>query len=188
MAENDVLRRLLDAGVAFTQMTRERAEELVRELTAAGEVQSEQTQAVVADLVDRSRQNTERLLETVRAEIRTQVSNLGLATAADITELRREIASVRTSAPRAGTATKRGRKAPAKKTTARKTVAKKATAKKATARKTVAKKATAKKATAKATAKKATARKVVAKKATAARRAPARAKATAKKATAAKKA
>ncbi|MDQ3147248.1 MAG: hypothetical protein M3R01_10035 [Actinomycetota bacterium] len=184
MAENDVLRRLLDAGVAFTQMTRERAEELVRELTAAGEVQSEQTQAVVADLVDRSRQNTERLLETVRAEIRTQVSNLGLATAADITELRREIASVRTSAPRAGTATKRGRKAPAKKSTARK----KATAKKATARKTVAKKATAKKATAKATAKKATARKVVAKKATAARRAPARAKATAKKATAAKKA
>src|SRR5688500_680863 len=53
MAQSDVLKRYLDAGVAFTQMTRQRAEAIVRDLVKAGEVQSDQAQQVVQDLVER---------------------------------------------------------------------------------------------------------------------------------------
>ena len=41
MAQNDMLKRYLDAGIAFTQMTRTRAEDIVKELVSAGEVQRE---------------------------------------------------------------------------------------------------------------------------------------------------
>src|SRR4051812_24418826 len=96
---DDLLRRFLDAGLAFTQMTQQRAEGIVGDLVKAGEVQTEQTQQAVRDLLERSRQNTERLVEMVRKEIRDQVSNLGLATKDDIARLERRIDSARATAP-----------------------------------------------------------------------------------------
>src|SRR4051794_2255822 len=44
MPEQDLFKRYLDAGVAFTQMTRAKAEELVKEWVKAGEVQRDQVQ------------------------------------------------------------------------------------------------------------------------------------------------
>ena len=38
MAQTDMLRRYLDAGLAFTKMTQDRAEAIVRDLVRAGEV------------------------------------------------------------------------------------------------------------------------------------------------------
>ena len=38
MPENDVFKRYLDAGLAFTQITRAKAEELVKEWVKAGEL------------------------------------------------------------------------------------------------------------------------------------------------------
>lgn len=98
MAQSDMLKRYLDAGVAFTKMTQERAEAIVRELVGAGEVGAEQASSTVQELVDRSRENTDRLLDTVRAEINAQIGNLGLATREDVEGLRREIASLRDAA------------------------------------------------------------------------------------------
>ena len=142
MAENDMLRRYLDAGIAFTQMTQKRAEEIVRDLVKAGEVQTEQAQQVAQELFDRSRQNTERLLDLVRNEIKSQISNLNLATRDDVERLVRRLTG--------GTATKApARKATAKKATAKKATAKKSAAKKAPAKRAAAKKTTAKKSTAK---------------------------------------
>jgi polyhydroxyalkanoate synthesis regulator phasin len=165
---NDLFRRLLDSGVAFTQMTQQRAEAIVRDLVRAGEVQSEQTSQLVQDILDRSRQNTERLLETIRSEIREQVAALGLANREEVQALRdavnrlrgRTAAAGRTTAKKAsGTKKAAAKKASGTKKTAAKkaTGAKKAATKKAGgARKTAAKKAsgTAKKASG--TAKKAT--------------------------------
>jgi len=130
MAQSDLLKRYLDAGVAFTQMTRQRAEAIVRDLVKAGEVQSDQAQQAVQELVERSRENTERLVELVRKEMRDQVGNLGLATRDDIARLEKRIeslgrpggAAAKKSAPKKG--------APAKKTAAKKTAAKKTAAKK----------------------------------------------------------
>ena len=42
MAQTNVLKKYLDAGVAFTSMTQSKAEELVKELVKAGEVQTEE--------------------------------------------------------------------------------------------------------------------------------------------------
>jgi polyhydroxyalkanoate synthesis regulator phasin len=156
MADNDLLKRLLDAGMTFTAMTQARAEELIRDLVRAGEVQAEQAQSVIDELVDRSRRNSERLIDAVRTEIRQQMASLGLATKGDVEGLERRIADV---AAAQGTRRAATRKAPARKATkaarksggrtvgAKKAGAKKAGAKKAGAKKAGAKKAGAKKAT-----------------------------------------
>ncbi|MBX3286059.1 MAG: hypothetical protein KF703_12000 [Actinobacteria bacterium] len=140
MAQSNVLKRYLDAGVAFTSITQAKAEALVKDLVKTGEVQTEQAQAVVADLVDRGRKNTEALLEQVLSEISERADSLGLATRADLSRVEKLIESIRPGA------TKAAEKAPAKKATAKKAGTKKAAAKKAAAKKAPAKKATAKKA------------------------------------------
>jgi polyhydroxyalkanoate synthesis regulator phasin len=134
MAQNDLLKRYIDAGLAFTALTQARAEALVKDLVKAGELQADQARDTVADLLERSRKNSEKLLETVRTEVRQQITSLGIATQEDLDRIEDRIASV------IGTAT-----APAKKAAAKKAPAKKATAKKSPAKKAPAKKATAKK-------------------------------------------
>ena len=95
MAETNILKRFLDAGMAFTQLTQARAEEIVKDLVNAGEVQTGQAQSTVAELIERSRENTERLVDQARRDIRDQVSNLGLATKADIARLESQIATLK---------------------------------------------------------------------------------------------
>ena len=86
--QNETLKRYLDAGIAFTSMTQERAEAIVKDLIAAGEVQTEHAQAMVLELVDRSRKNTEKLLAQVRTEVRDQIKRLGLVSEAGPRPLR----------------------------------------------------------------------------------------------------
>ena len=109
MPQNDLLKRYLDAGMAFTAMTQARAEAIIKDLVKAGEVQTEQAQKAVEELVERSRRNSEKLAENIRKEIRQQVSNLGLATKDDITRLEKKIAAV--SKPAARPAKKAAKKA-----------------------------------------------------------------------------
>ena len=145
MAQLDALRKYLEAGMAFTQTTRARAEEIVGNLVRAGELQTEQTQQQVQDLVDRSRENTERMVNAVRKEVVGQLGSLGFATKADLAKLERKLdAAVRASKP--GAAKKTAAKTTAKKTTGKKTTAKKAPAKKSAAKKSATKKAAASKA------------------------------------------
>src|SRR6478672_906140 len=99
MPQNDMLKRYLDAGMAFTQMTRSRAEGIVKDLVKAGELQQKQAQKQVDDLVERSRKNTEQLVELIRGEITSQLSAMGLATKDDIARLEAKIAAVPTTAP-----------------------------------------------------------------------------------------
>ena len=98
MAQNPLIKRYLDAGMAFTQMTQSRAEAIVKDLVRAGEVQTQRAEELVNALVERSRQNTERLLDMVRAEVRDQIASLGLATQADIERLERRVAAAPTKA------------------------------------------------------------------------------------------
>ena len=128
MAQTNPLKKYLDAGVAFTSLTQSKAEALVKDLVKTGEVQTEQAQAVVTDLVERSRKNTEAFIDQVRKEISASAESLGLATIADVTRLEKLIAALKPgSTPPAPTAAK---KAPAKKSAAKKAPAKKSAAKK----------------------------------------------------------
>jgi polyhydroxyalkanoate synthesis regulator phasin len=193
MAENDLLTRLLDAGMTFTALTQARAEELIRDLVRAGAVQAEHAQESVDELLARSRRNSERVLEAVRSEIDDQLGKLDLATRADLERLMHRFADVaatliaqvapdrargssttassRASQPAAVTSS--STTASAKKAAAKKTTTKKSTAKKAAAKKTTAKKTTAKAPAKKSTAKKTTAKKTSGTKA-AAKKAPAK--------------
>ena len=105
MAQNPLIKRYLDAGMAFTQMTQARAEAIVKDLVKAGEVQAQRAEELVTSLVERSRQNTDRLLDVVRKEVRDQIAGLGLATKDDIARLE-------TQAGRAGRQRQRRRPAP----------------------------------------------------------------------------
>jgi polyhydroxyalkanoate synthesis regulator phasin len=152
MEQNEVFRRYLDLGAAFTHVTRERAEELMRELVRLGDLQREQAQGWVDDVLDRSRKNTEALLDLIREEVSRQLSSTSLVTRDDVqrlvTRLSRAPAAVRKSPAKKSTK-KTTKKATAKKAPAAR--AKKAPAKKAAAKKSTAKRAsTAKKTTKKA--------------------------------------
>jgi polyhydroxyalkanoate synthesis regulator phasin len=149
MPQNDVLKRYLDAGLAFTAVTQARAEALVKDLVKAGEVQADQARDAVTELLERSRKNSEKLLETVRDEVKTQIANLGLASKADLDKMEARLATLvdtATAPVRKATApvrktTRKGAaaKAPAAKKAAKK-ASKKASPKKAPAKKTAAKK------------------------------------------------
>lgn len=144
MPQSDVLKRYLDAGLAFTALTQARAEALVKDLVKAGEVQADQARDTVTDLLERSRTNSEKLLESVRKEVKAQIAGLGLASKADLDRLEARIAGffgASTSAVKKAPAkTAAKKKAPAKRTAKKKAPAKRAAAKKAPARKAPAKK------------------------------------------------
>jgi polyhydroxyalkanoate synthesis regulator phasin len=124
VAQRDLLKRYLDAGMSFTAMTRVKAEAIVKELARAGEIQREQVQAQVDELLQRSRHNSEQLRTLVRKEVGSQFSGLGLVTKRDLTALERRMTE------RFGGATK---VRPVKKSAGKKTANRKEAAKKAAA-------------------------------------------------------
>jgi polyhydroxyalkanoate synthesis regulator phasin len=124
MPQNDRIRRYADAGAAFSQITRKRAESIVKELVKTGEVQRDQAQERVDELMERSRKNTDALVGLIRKEVAAQYGLLGLATKQDIARLEAKIAKLGGSAARSTAA----KKAPAKKAPAKKAPAKTAAA------------------------------------------------------------
>jgi polyhydroxyalkanoate synthesis regulator phasin len=80
MAQSDLFKRYLDAGIAFTEMTRERAQAIVKEWVNAGEVPMQRADDFIEDIVERSRQNTAAIVSLVQAQVQDQLSALGLAT------------------------------------------------------------------------------------------------------------
>ena len=143
MATNDSLQRYIDAGIAFTQMTRKKAEELVTELVQSGDLQRGDAKARVDELLERSRQGTEVIMTTVRTEVTRQLGAVGIA---NLEDLAQQVAALlgRSGSDAAKKTT--AKKTPAKKTPAKKPTAKKPTAKKPTAKKTTATKSAAPKA------------------------------------------
>ena len=140
VAAIDVVRKYLDAGVSYAQVTREKAEEIVNDLVKAGEVRADEAQVAVKDLIERSRKSSEALTERIRAEVKDQMAEVKdqlakvqPASQAEFDALAKRVAAV-----------ERKTKAPAKKAPAKKAPAKKAPAKKAPAKKPAAKKSAAK--------------------------------------------
>jgi polyhydroxyalkanoate synthesis regulator phasin len=145
VANNEGYRRYIEAAAALGQITRARAEEIVRQMASGGEMQREQAQQWVDDLIDRSRRATEDVFDFVRSEITKQLDTLGL----DPEQLAHQAAEILRRSAEAGRRTPRGAgswvgaKAAAKKAAAgAKAAATKAAAKKAgTGTKAAAKKA-----------------------------------------------
>jgi len=87
MVAEDFFKRYVEAGASVLGISRERAEGIVREFVASGEVAKEQANKAADWLVERGRTGAEELAEVVRRELRQQVSAMGLATRADMARL-----------------------------------------------------------------------------------------------------
>ena len=87
MSESDPLRKYVEAGIALTQLTRARAEAIVKDLVRAGDVQREHAQDRVEELLDRSRKGTDGLVGLIRREMSEQLSAMGFATKQDLAEM-----------------------------------------------------------------------------------------------------
>jgi polyhydroxyalkanoate synthesis regulator phasin len=159
MVAKDSFQRYLDAGIAFTNLTRAKAEELVSELVQNGEFQSSDARARVDELLERSRKGREAFAAQVRKEVTHQLESVGITSLEDLAQQvaaligrTAEAGKAATSGAKAAAKKAATKKAPAKKAPAKKTAAKKAPAQKAPAQKTAAKKTAAKKAPAQKTA------------------------------------
>ena len=130
MAQNDLLKRYLDAGMTFTQLTEKKAKAIVKDLVKTGEIQTKDAGRRVEDLLDRSRKNTEMIRALVQSEVTNQLQKLGvLPKSADKGKKTPAAAKPKTAtAKKATPAKKTVKKAAAKKTTAKKAAAPKATA------------------------------------------------------------
>ena len=78
MTSNDLIKRLIDAGLSFTQMSQAKAEEIAKDLQEAGQLRVDEAQATVQDLVAHGRENTENLMRLVQREVSKQLESMGV--------------------------------------------------------------------------------------------------------------
>lgn len=128
--------RYLQAASGLTEVTRKKAEQVVRTLVRQGEIAAERAEKTIDELLKRSEQNRKAIGSLVRAETERTVARLGLARQRDVERLERRLAEVE---KKAGGAAKAASKA-AKKTSKKAAARKKAAGKKTAAKKTAAKK------------------------------------------------
>ena len=126
MARDERFRKYQEAGADFLETARARAEDFLRELSKAGGSTQRQGKDALDDLLEGSRKGTEQLIGSIRDEIRSQLSLLGLATKEDLAALERRLGG--SGAARSAAASKSTSKSTSSKTAApRKAAAKKAT-------------------------------------------------------------
>ncbi len=87
----DELRRMALFGSGIAELTRNRAEQMVKDLVKAGDLRREQAQGAVRDMLEMARANRRELLGLVRAEIQDQIENLGVANKRDVDRLERRV-------------------------------------------------------------------------------------------------
>jgi polyhydroxyalkanoate synthesis regulator phasin len=137
---DDLFKRYVELGASMLGMSRERAESIVRDLVASGEVARKEAAKAADWLVERGRTGSEEFNEQVRRQIREQVAALGLATKDDIARLQAEIDDLK-APPVPKKAAPAAKKAPVKKVPAKKSAAQKSATKEPAAEDAAAKKA-----------------------------------------------
>jgi polyhydroxyalkanoate synthesis regulator phasin len=135
-------------GSGVVELTRYRAEQMVKGFVKSGEVSPGGAQSMVSDLLERSRQTRKELTRFVREEIKNQIEGLGLASKRDVDRLERRVARLEDNlkkvreqarATRSSVATSGGDGPDAKPgSTAKKSTAKKSSPRKVSVKKTTA--------------------------------------------------
>jgi polyhydroxyalkanoate synthesis regulator phasin len=151
MGTEKIVKRMLDAGVQFTEMSQSSAEKLVHEFVKSGKLRKKDAEQAVQDLVDHGRSATEQLIAAVQSEVAKQLARF--ADRVDDLEARIEDLAhnvgVAKKAPSAPVAADPKPAAAPKNAAPKKAAPKKAAPKKAAPKKAAAKKAAAKKPAAK---------------------------------------
>jgi len=121
MAQKNPIQSALDASKDVAQQAQDRIEALLSDINRSTEEQAEQVQSVVQELVDRSRDNTERIGDRIAKQVQSQLAALGLATKADVARLERKIDAIQ----KGGSVRKSSTEKSTKKSTKKKASAKK---------------------------------------------------------------
>lgn len=87
----DALRRYVDAVASVTEVPRQQAERIVRDLADRGEVRARDLQKSARELAERSAKNRRELIGLISKEIRRQMSALGVATKNDVDRLNKRV-------------------------------------------------------------------------------------------------
>ena len=74
MPRDDRFKKYQEAGADFLEMARTRAEEFLSELAKLGDSTQKQAQDAFEEMVEGSRRGTEQIVNTIRAEIASQLS------------------------------------------------------------------------------------------------------------------
>ena len=97
----DLVRRYVDSLAGMSEMPRDRAEKLVRELAKRGEVRVRDIQRTTQELVDRSMRNRQELVRLIQKEIKRQIASLGVASREDVDKLAKRVKDLERSGRRA---------------------------------------------------------------------------------------
>ena len=112
---NDALNRYIEAAAGLTQLTKSRAQQIVKQLMQQTEMVSGPATDLVDDLVERSRQNREAIAAIVRTETNRAIKAMGLATRSEVERLQRQVSDLRRASSASTSAS--GRTATTKKST-----------------------------------------------------------------------
>ena len=74
MAPNPVLKKMLDAGMQFTEMSQKQAEKIVKEFVKSGQARKKDSEELVRQMVDRGRGLSEQVVAAVQAELAKQMN------------------------------------------------------------------------------------------------------------------
>jgi len=128
MAKKDPIGQALQAGKDVTQSGQKRVEAILRDVSKATDRQSKQLSRALDELLERSRENTDRiadLMDSVDKQVRQQLDSFGVATKADLARVEAKLDELtKTAPPEKATS----RPAPAKRAPAKRPAAKRASA------------------------------------------------------------
>ena len=110
----DEIRRVVVITSGVVELTRNRAEAIVRDLIKSGELSGGQATQIAKDLMERSNQNRKEILNLVRTEIGNQTDAFGFASKRDIERLERRIARLEDRPTAPTTVMKSHKKSPKK--------------------------------------------------------------------------
>jgi polyhydroxyalkanoate synthesis regulator phasin len=122
--------KYVETASGLTEVTRRRAEQVVRSLVKQGEIAADNMERAVEDLLQRSEQNRRAVSSLVKAESERAVARFGLARKRDVQRLQKRVDELEAQV-RSGQPAKKTAKKAAKKSAAAKRARKKSTKKSA---------------------------------------------------------
>lgn len=91
----DLIRKTVLAGVGFAALTKEKAEEIIHELTKAGNISEEEGRKAVEELMEKSEKARKDFEKQVEKLVTSAMEKLDIPTRKDYEKLKRDISKVK---------------------------------------------------------------------------------------------
>lgn len=90
----DLIKKTMLLGIGVAAVTKDKAEELVKELVAKGKMSEKEGKELINEILNKAEQAKKDLETKVENTVRKVLSKLAVATKEDIAELKQEIANL----------------------------------------------------------------------------------------------